>query len=305
MRVLSVENLRKSFRKQKRVVSDVSFDVHAGEVFAFLGPNGAGKTTTIKMIAGLLHPDTGAVRIGGLDPHAGAAAMTQLGTVLEGNRNLYWRMTAFENLRYFGVHKCMSIAAAGARADELLEFFGLAAKRNAQVGSLSRGMQQKLAIAVTLLHRPKLLLLDEPTLGLDVAASLQVMEIINKLRADGMAIVLTTHQLDVAEALADRVAIIRDGSIIRLASKEALIREFMPDGYDIELAGSLCGERQRILVDDFGASVADNKVHLPGGAERLYAALAVLNPVPVSSLGKARLDLAEIFVRLTERSDHA
>ena len=101
MPVLLVEDLRKSLNNKAPVVRGVSFNVDAGEIYAFLGPNGAGKTTTIKMIAGLLVPETGVVRIDGMDPHAGSAAMSRIGTVLEGNRNLYWRMTSFENLRYF------------------------------------------------------------------------------------------------------------------------------------------------------------------------------------------------------------
>jgi ABC-2 type transport system ATP-binding protein len=304
MAVLAVENLRKSFGKSGAVVRDVSFSVDSGELFAFLGPNGAGKTTTIKMIAGLLHPDTGAVRIDGIDPHASARAMVSLGTVLEGNRNLYWRMTAFENLRYFGVHKGMSLKAAAIRADQLLERFGLAGKRNSQVGQLSRGMQQKLAIAVTLIHQPKLLLLDEPTLGLDVAAAIQVVEILRELREQGMAIVLTTHQLDVAEALADRVAIIREGRIIKEATKADLIEEFTPDGYQIQVGeeiGSICRDA---LISDFGARIDADCVHLPGNSERLYEALNLIRPLPITSLGKIKVDLAQIFLRLTE-AEHA
>lgn len=299
MSILLVENLRKSFGKTL-VVRDVSFSVGAGEVFAFLGPNGAGKTTSIKIIAGLLIPDTGVVRIGGVDPHASALAMPNLGTMLEGNRNLYWRMTAFENLRYFGVHKGMSINDASARAEELLKRFDLSAKRNAPVGKLSRGMQQKLAIAVTLIHRPKVILLDEPTLGLDVAASLQIIEIIRELREQGMAIVLTTHQLDIAESLADRVAIIREGKIIKLATKADLIREFAPDTYEITVDGALSEESCGTLVTHYGARIEGNCVHLPGNSDRLYEALGVIRPTPILSLGRGTVDLAQIFLRLTE-----
>lgn len=301
--VLFVENLRKSFGKDGAVVRNVSFDVNAGEVFAFLGPNGAGKTTTIKMVAGLLLPDTGAVRIDGADPHDGPSAMPHLGAVLEGNRNLYWRMTAFENIRYFGVHKGMRISDASRRADELLERFGLGPKRDVQVRNLSRGMQQKLAIAVTLVHRPKLLLLDEPTLGLDIVASFQVMDIIRELRADGMAIVLTTHQLDVAETLADRVAIIRNGEIIKEATKTDLIAEFTPDGYEIVFTGDLCASLQEALVAGFGARIESSRIYLPGGSERLYEALNLLSPLPLSSVGRAKVDLAQIFLKLTEEED--
>lgn len=306
MPVLLVEDLRKSFNNKAPVVRGVSFNVDAGEIYAFLGPNGAGKTTTIKMIAGLLVPETGVVRIDGMDPHAGSAAMSRIGTVLEGNRNLYWRMTSFENLRYFGVHKGMSIKAASARADELLERFNLGHKRDAQVSSLSRGMQQKLAIAVTLTHKPKLLLLDEPTLGLDVMASIQVTQIIRDLRSEGMAIVLTTHQLDVAESLADRIGIIREGMIVKEATKEALIREYSPNCYEIRLVTPLCESRSMALVERFGAEIEDASVRLPGGSEALYEALSIINPVPVDSLGRVQPDLTQIFLRITaEEYDHA
>lgn len=306
MAVLLVEDLRKSFNNKPPVVRGVSFKVEAGEIHAFLGPNGAGKTTTIKMIAGLLVPDTGVVRIDGFDPHAGSAAMSRIGTVLEGNRNLYWRMTPFENLRYFGVHKGMSIKAASVRAEELLERFSLMHKRNAQVSSLSRGMQQKLAIAVTLTHKPKLLLLDEPTLGLDVMASIHITQTIRDLRSEGMAIVLTTHQLDVAETLADRISIIREGLIVKQATKEALMEEYSPNCYEIKLTTPLCESRSAALVERFGAEIGEGIVRLPGGSDTLYEALSVINPVPVDSLGRVQPDLTQIFLRITEEQfDHA
>jgi len=304
--ILIAENLRKSFKKSGQVVRDISLSVSAGEIFAFLGPNGAGKTTAIKMVAGLLTPDTGVVRIAGHDPHSGASAMPFLGTVLEGNRNLYWRMTARENLRYFAVHKGLGIKEASVRADKLLDRFGLLAKRHEQVRNLSRGMQQKLAIAVTLIHQPKLLLLDEPTLGLDVAASIQVVEIIRELRDMGMAIVLTTHQLDVAETLADRIAIIRDGTIIKQATKVDLIKEFTFDAYEIELDEDLSAAKREDLLKVFdGARVEKNKVYLPGGSERLYEVLNIIKPAPVNHLGRSKVDLADIFLQLTESgNDH-
>ena len=161
MKALEAYNLRKTYRQGSQrfeAVRGVSLTIAAGEVLAFLGSNGAGKTTTIKMMAGLIKPDAGWVRIAGSDPHRNPAALQRLGAVLEGNRNLYWRLTPEENLEYFGVLKGLSRRAARKSGIELLERFGLLEKRRTPVQKLSRGMQQKLAIAVALVHQPQLLL---------------------------------------------------------------------------------------------------------------------------------------------------
>ena len=215
MAVLEVKNIQKSFGSKLKVVKDVSFTVKQGEIFAFLGPNGAGKTTTIKMITGLIEPDSGSVIINGRKTGESSSALEDLGSVLEGNRNIYWRMTPYENLVYFNVHKGSSLKVAKQTAEELLVRFGLAEKRNNQVQHLSRGMQQKLSIAIAMAHKPKLLLLDEPTLGLDVNSTIEVIKLMEELRAEGISIVLTTHQLDVAQKLSDRIAIIDKGEIIK------------------------------------------------------------------------------------------
>jgi ABC-type multidrug transport system, ATPase component len=168
MIILEARNLQKSYTEKGRgvtAVKDVSLQIMAGEVLAFLGPNGAGKTTTIKMIAGLIQPDAGWVRIADRDPHKNPESLRLLGAVLEGNRNVYWRLTPAENLEYFGVLRGMSQRAARLRTRELLERFNLMDKQRSLVQSLSRGMQQKLAIAVAMMHQPPLLLLDEPYSG--------------------------------------------------------------------------------------------------------------------------------------------
>lgn len=174
MALLEVENLRKTFRSGSgdvEAVRGISLKIEEGIVLGFLGPNGAGKTTTIKMIAGLVRPDSGSIRVAGLNPHDGPEALRHIGAVLEGNRNIYWRLTPLENLEYFGVLKGMAAKVARAKGREILERFGLAEKMKSPVQELSRGMQQKIAIAVALVHEPSLLLLDEPTLGLDVEAA--------------------------------------------------------------------------------------------------------------------------------------
>lgn len=198
-----------------RAVDDVTLSVRAGEVFGFLGPNGAGKTTTIKMMAGLVTPTSGTARLNGFDiATQRSAAVMQVGAVLEGGRNVYWTMSASQNLLYFGRLKGLRADEIRPRGERLLAELGLWDRRNEQVGGFSRGMQQKVAIAAALITDPPILLLDEPTIGLDVQAARTVREWITQLaRDEAKTVVLTTHQLNVVQELCDRVAIIKDGVI--------------------------------------------------------------------------------------------
>ena len=295
---LDVQHLKKSYGRGKRrfdAVRDVSLRICAGEVLAFLGPNGAGKTTTIKMIGGLVRPDAGQVRIDGLDPHRQSMALKRVGAVLEGNRNLYWRLTPLENIEYFGGLRQVSRKVARQRGEQLLEQFGLSEKRKTPVQKLSRGMQQKLAIAVALVHQPTLLLLDEPTLGLDVEASETVKTLVRDIAATGCGILLTTHQLDVAEELSDRVAIIRQGQIIAEQPTHELIQQFSGSAYHIDCAQPVDIERaKKIMV--LGGTVSDNQVHFPGDA--LYELLDILRPLPIKEIRQDRADLTDVFLSL-------
>jgi len=301
-------DLRKSYgRKRARfeAVRGVSLKIAPGEVLAFLGPNGAGKTTTIKMIAGLVRPDAGWVKIAGQDPHKDPQALRRVGAVLEGNRNLYWRLTALENLAYFGTLRKMNRKVAKAKGEALLEAFDLADKRKVPVQKLSRGMQQKIAIAVALIHEPRLLLLDEPTLGLDVEAGETVKGLVRQVAASGCAILLTTHQLNVAEALSDRVAIIRAGQIVTEQPTQDLIRQFSRGGaYTIEFEGAL-NAAQQDAIESLGGTVEGQRIrYLPVAAEGiqssavLYKILSVLDPLPLLEVRQNRADLTDVFLQL-------
>lgn len=301
--VLQVAQLRKAFGENV-VVNDVSFSVAPGEVFALLGQNGAGKTTTIKMCSGLLSPDAGCVRINGYDPLKGGTAAAQLGALLEGNRNLYWRMTPMENLRYFGVLKGMSVTRAVAQGRELLEQFGLADKADRQVQTLSRGMMQRLAIAVSMLNDPKVLFLDEPTLGLDVGSVAHMINMIRALSKAGVAIILTTHQLDIAEALAHRVAIMHRGNVIRIAQTEDLKREFTSAGYEIRLQQPIGDVLQRRIECELGGVVDGCDIRVLEDGEPLYAILEAIRPGPVEYVRRCKTDLTTIFLRLIGGQSH-
>ncbi len=306
MKVLEAHHLQKTYRqggKEVRAVVDVSLAIAAGEILAFLGPNGAGKTTTIKMIAGLIQPDAGSVRILGRDPQADPGALAQVGAVLEGNRNLYWRLTPLQNLEYFGVLRGLPPRTARQRGIELLETFGLLEKRDVAVQTLSRGMQQKVAIAVALLHQPALLLLDEPTLGLDVEAAQAVKFLIRQIAASGQAILLTTHQLEMAEALSDRVAVIQQGVIVAQAPTQELIRRFADaaGSYRIELEQELDPSRAERLAQQGVEILGSHQVRFSGSSETLYQVLEILKPLPLLSLKREEADLTHIFLKLLKR----
>ena len=299
MKALEAHNLRKTYRQGNQLVEavrGVSLTIAAGEVLAFLGPNGAGKTTTIKMMAGLIKPDAGWVRIAGSDPHRNPTALQGLGAVLEGNRNLYWRLTPEENLEYFGVLKGLSRRDVRKSGIQLLEQFGLLQKRRTPVQRLSRGMQQKLAIAVALVHQPQLLLLDEPTLGLDVEATENVKILVREIASAGCAILLTTHQLGIAEELSDRIAIIQKGEILAESQTQQLIRQFSGTAYKIETEGELDTARTRAL-EAIGAVVQNGLIYV-NKKELVYQVLDILKPLPLHRVEKEQADLTEIFLKL-------
>ncbi len=304
MQVLEAHHLRKTYRYQGKVIEavrDVSLSIAAKEVLAFLGPNGAGKTTTIKMIAGLILPDDGKVKIVGRNPHRDTQALRMLGAVLEGNRNLYWRLTPEENLEYFGVLRGLSRSFARKRGNELLERFDLLPKRRNTVQTLSRGMQQKLAIAVALVHQPRLLLLDEPTLGLDVEATESVKSLVREIAREGCAILLTTHQLNIAEELSNRVAIIHKGEIIAEKPTDELIRQFSGTAYKIELENYLDPDRTS-KIELLGGVVQAKTIYLRE-PEMLYQVFNILQPLPLVRVEKDQANLTEIFLKLVRRGN--
>jgi ABC-2 type transport system ATP-binding protein len=312
--VLAACGLRKQFETRRgvlQVVRDVSFSIGRGEVFALLGPNGAGKTTTIKMIAGLVTPDAGSIHVLGRDVlRERAEAVVRLGAVLEGNRNIYWRMTAYENLLYFSTLKRVPRRKAAERAGRLLADFGLEAKRDELAQGFSRGMQQKLAIACALMHEPGLLLLDEPTLGLDLQSAERIQQQVLEVARAGVGVLLTTHQLELAEVLSQRVAIIREGELIQQGHTRELLRASERERYQIEVAAGLDAQRRsalaglEVLITEEGPERCTLALDNPA-RERLYAVLQVLQPLPLVSVNKHRPKLADIFRELTSPSTGA
>ena len=211
--MILVENLVKTFGSF-RAVDNVSLEVPAGEIHGFLGPNGAGKTTTIRMIAGLLKPTAGRVAIDGHDlAREPEAAKGALGFIPD-RPFLYEKLTAAEFLRFHGGLYGMEGEAVEARAGELLALFELVAWKDELVESFSHGMKQRLVMCSAFLHRPRAVLVDEPMVGLDPRGARLIKEIFRVMSRNGVAILMSTHTLEVAEEMCDRISIILGGRII-------------------------------------------------------------------------------------------
>jgi ABC-2 type transport system ATP-binding protein len=220
---LQVEGLNKRYG-DVTALSEVSFTVEQGELFGFLGPNGAGKTTTINLLIGLSRPDAGRIIIGGVDCTTNPKAAQHLIGVVPDDSNLYPELTGFENLCFCAALYGMRRTERESRARELLEAFDLTPAADRKFGGYSRGMKRKLTLAAGIIHRPQILFLDEPTTGIDVASARQVRQLVADLHRSGTTIFLTTHYLEEAERLCERIAFIVAGRVVRTALKAELMQ---------------------------------------------------------------------------------
>jgi len=226
---IEVENLTKIYGQPNSgvlAVDHVTFEVHQGEIFGFLGPNGAGKTTTQRMLTTLLEPSEGRILIDGHDlAHDAYPAKRRIGLVPE-ESNVYTELTAWDNLMFTASLYRVPRADRAGRARELLETFGLWEKRDVRTENFSKGMRRRLSIAMAIIHRPSLLFLDEPTPGLDAQSARAIQGLIRQLNAEGTTVFLTTHRIEEANQLCDRVAIINHGRIATIDTPERLKRTF-------------------------------------------------------------------------------
>jgi ABC-2 type transport system ATP-binding protein len=305
---LVVEHLTKRFG-ERVAVDDVSFGVAAGEVFGFLGPNGAGKTTTVRILATLIAPTSGTARVAGLplDPANGVGIRKRIAVMTE-NPGLYLRLTVAENLEFFaGLYE---LAQPQARIGQALAAVNLAGRANDLCGSLSKGLRQRVALARTLLSDPAIVFLDEPTSGLDPVASREVHELIDGLRERGITVFLTTHRLEEAERLCDRVAILNTGLRTigrpeelrdRLFTKSLVVRTVeplaSPDG-----VFAVPGVDSWHADDETGyvLSVSDARIAAPAVTRALVAAGA-----DVLSIAETRHSLEDVYLELIDDAEAA
>lgn len=207
---------------EKIAVDGVSFEVAAGEIFGFLGPNGAGKTTTIKMIVGLLKPTSGSVRVAGFDVQSEPLLAKASCGYVPDESNLYPKLSGRELLRFVGSLYRLPPEQVRRRTDELLRLFELAQAGDDTIDSYSHGMQQKTALAAALVHDPRVLVLDEPTVGLDPRSARLIKDLLRQMADRGAAVFLSTHILEIAERMCDRIGIINQGRLIAVGTMDQL-----------------------------------------------------------------------------------
>lgn len=311
--IIEVQNLGKSYRKRRskemiHAVNGISFTVNKGEILGLLGPNGAGKTTTIKMICGLLIPDTGTIMVNGINSQKKRlAALRHISAVLEGNRNLYWRLSVRENLEYFAGNRGVSRRNAAGKVDDLLGKFNLKDKENELVNRLSRGMQQKLAIAVAMLADSDVILLDEPTLGLDVETGYEVRELLREIARDYQrTIIISSHDMDVVQDLCERTVIVNKGKIVTDDKVDNLLRLFEVRAYTIKLGGLLTDQQQQLLKQKFplfeySPDTAQSLLEVElAKSEEIYELFGILqlDHTPVESIDRMTVNFEQIFMQI-------
>jgi lipooligosaccharide transport system ATP-binding protein len=301
--VISARNLTKKY-KDFAAVDGISFEVAPGESFGLLGPNGAGKSTTMRMIGAVSTRTSGDLSILGLDPDSnGPAVRAQLGVVPQQD-NLDQELRVRDNLvvygRYFGIPRSQCLR----RADELLEFAQLSDRAKSKVDDLSGGMKRRLTIARSLMNDPRLLLLDEPTTGLDPQARHVLWDRLFRLKEQGTTLLLTTHYMDEAEQLCDRLVVVDKGTIMAEGSPAALIREYSTrevvevrfgSDRNAEVALILAGLGERIEV------LPDRILIYADDGDAVLAEVAARGLEPITSLVR-RASLEDVFLRLTGRS---
>ncbi|MGP0092331.1 MAG: ABC transporter ATP-binding protein [Xanthobacteraceae bacterium] len=220
---LALTGLTKRF--DRPAVDGLDLCVAAGEFYALLGPNGAGKTTTLRMVAGLLRPDAGSISVFGIDALADPVAAKQIMAWISDEPMIYDKLTPFEYLEFVAGLWGIEADLAQARAGDLVDWLGLAPHAHERCEGFSKGMRQKVALAGALVHEPKLIILDEPLTGLDAASARQVKNVLRERVQDGGTVIMTTHILEVAERMADRIGIIAAGRLIAQGTLEELRRQ--------------------------------------------------------------------------------
>lgn len=302
--IIHVENLTKMFGT-RTVVDHISFDVHQGEIFGFLGQNGAGKTTTTRMLTGVIPPDAGTATILSYDIQSNPIMAKQGFGVVPETSNAYTDLTAWQNLMLMSELYGLGRTVAGQRSTDLLQMVGLLERRDQKVQAYSKGMKQRLILAMALIHEPTLLFLDEPTGGLDVQSTHMILSLLRDLNKKGTTIFLTTHNMEEANQLCHRVGIIRNGRIIAIDAPEQLKtsidREHRIEvSFDHEITAnnltSLDGIIEATQTGDKWQIITDNR----DTAIRSLISFSAKNHASIITLNTLAPTLDEAFIRLTQ-----
>ena len=304
--MIRVKDLQKSYG-DLRAVDGISFEVPEGEMLGFLGPNGAGKTTTLSMISGLLKPDQGQVSIGEIDVwHSPKEAKRILGLVPQ-DLALYEELTARENLMFWGSLFHLPRSELKANIEVWLERVGLKDRAREAVSKFSGGMKRRLNLAIGLVHNPKVVLLDEPTVGIDPQARKNILDIIREIVKEGSTILFTTHHLEEAEALCDRIAIIDHGKILETGSVEELAK-VVGDGDIVSIKGSFTAVQLKTILENESVNILNAAEHtatmsLSHGGLNIAALLQKFSEagIEVTDISMQKPSLESVFLKLTGR----
>ncbi len=309
---VSVSNLEKEYGSGDdavQAVNGVSFDVERGTAVGILGPNGAGKTTTIKSLLSLIFPSEGNIYVEGINVHKEPKqAFRHMGAMLEGARNTYWRLTVRENLEIFSVIAGLDYRERGGRIDDLLEQFDIDHKADTVVRELSRGQKQKVSLATAMARDADVVVLDEPTLGLDVESSLELRRELRRLvEDDGITVLLCSHDMDVIQDVCDRVIIMNDGEIVADDTVGNLLDLFDTQAYEVTVEGELDDADRRRLETAFDLTDFDRRrgsttfqAHVTG--DDFYSLVESLRAIgaAVEAFDTVEPDLEEVFLRITD-----
>lgn len=313
MSAVHVEDLSRRFRGRKgqevTALDAVSLRVEEGEVVGLLGPNGAGKTTLSRILTTLLLPTSGSARVEGLDVVREATAVRErIGLVLGGERGLYGRLTARQNLRYWGAMQGLTGSHCRTRADELLERLGLAARADDRVETYSRGMVQRVHLARALLRNPRVLIMDEPTSGMDPHAAQGFRGLVEELRDGGSTVLLATHDMQEAQLLCSRVTLIDHGRILREGAPKDLLtgldapRTVTAGGVSAAVAGAAAGIPGVAVEGPTPEGLVTLRVT---GDDAVSEVLRILTAAGVHELSVAAPTLAEVYRSIIEDREFA
>jgi len=305
MPAIEISGLRKRF-DEVTAVDGISFSINRGELFGFLGPNGAGKTTTINMLTGLARPDSGTVRIGGIDCTGNPRAAQHLIGVVPDESNLYPELSGFDNLTFCASLYGMAKAERHAQAKKLLGLFGLSEAAKRKFSGYSKGMKRKLTIAAGIIHQPDILFLDEPTTGIDVASARQIRQLISNLHREGTTIMLTTHYIEEAERLCGRIAFIVEGRIVRIDTVDTLMQPVQGKHilrFTLDDAPQDIGKYINKAFPDIEViTTARNELRVESPEKLSLAPLVALldsHGVKITEARLLRPSLEDVFVRIT------
>jgi len=304
--VIEVRNVQKKFG-QKKVVQDISFNVKKDEIFGLLGPNGAGKTTLLKMMTTLLRPDEGQITLNGFNTLSQSRQARQQFSVTNQTAAIDQDLSARDNLRLFGRLNGLSSQASQIRADELLTAFDLTQSANQALATFSGGMRRRLDLAVSLVGRPKILFLDEPTTGLDPRTRIQMWQAIQALVAQGSTVFLTTQYLEEADQFADHIALIDHGQLIASGTPNELKQKL--GGLQLSLTVTELAQlsQAHAIVQDVlkqPISVSEQTLVSPLGGDALPAIIVILNQLQIAKITVSHLKLEtpsldDVFLKMT------